>query len=142
MAARTTWAQENLVALVSDYAVNMLIYKALLVIFWNNASLLPWLLHALAYMHSLFEGASGKALNCASNNKVMASCAASWTLKPCIVVTAQVMQQRELSPLVAFPCQGNVANVEPDANAALSTLGNRRQACQCENCDVASSELL
>jgi hypothetical protein len=62
----------------------------------------------------------------------MASCAASWTLKPYIAKTAQVMQQRELSPLEAFLCQGNVANVERDANAALSISGNRRQVCQCE----------
>jgi hypothetical protein len=132
MAARTTWAQGNLVVLVSDYAANMPIYKALLVIFWSSAFLLPWLLLASAYMHSLFEGASGKALNYASNNKAMASCVASWTLKQYIVVTAQAMQQRELSPLEAFPCQGNVANVEHDANAALSISGNRRQVCQCE----------
>jgi hypothetical protein len=52
----------------------------------------------LAYMHSLLEEASGKALSCASSSKAMASCVASWTLKPCIAGIAQVMQQRELSP--------------------------------------------
>jgi hypothetical protein len=114
-----------LVALAKNFAVNMPICKALLVISWNSAFRLPWLLHASACMHSLFEGASGKALNCASSSKVMASCAASWTLKPHIVVIAQAMQQRELFPLEAFPCQGNAANVEHDANAALSILGNK-----------------
>jgi hypothetical protein len=76
-------------------------------------------------MHSLFEGASGKALNCASNSKAMASCAASWTLKPHIAGIAQVMQQRELSPLEACLCQGSVANAEHDANAALSISGSK-----------------
>jgi hypothetical protein len=120
MAARTTWEVESTGVLASDYAANMPICKALLVISWSSAFLLPWLLHASAYMHSLFEEASGRVLSCANNNKAMASCAASWTLKPCIAKTAQDTQQRELSPLEAFPCQGSVANVEHDANAALS----------------------
>jgi len=86
----------------------------------------------LACMHSLFEGASGKALNYASSSKVMASCAASWMTKPCIAPIVQGMQRRELSPLEAFRCQGSVVNAEHDASAALSTLGSKRQACQCE----------
>jgi hypothetical protein len=56
-------------ALVKGFAVNTLICRALLLIFWSSAFLLPWLLLGLAYMLKAFAVLTGKELSFGNSNK-------------------------------------------------------------------------
>jgi hypothetical protein len=58
-----------MVASVSGFVRNTLIYRALLLIFWSSAFLLPWLLLVLAYMLKVFAALTGKELSFGSSNK-------------------------------------------------------------------------
>jgi len=71
MGARIKWAAANMVASVRGYVRNTLIYRALLLIFWSSAFLLPWLLLVLAYMLKAFAALTGKELSFGSSSKAM-----------------------------------------------------------------------
>jgi hypothetical protein len=69
MAGKTAWTVQNMVAWGKGYVRNTLIYRALLVIFWALAFLVPLLLLGLAFMLKAYEAAFGKELNFASKSK-------------------------------------------------------------------------
>jgi hypothetical protein len=69
MGVRIKWAAANMVASVRGFVRNTLTYKALLLIFWSSAFLLPWLLLVLAYTLKAFVVLTGKELSFGSSSK-------------------------------------------------------------------------
>lgn len=69
MAAETKWGAQNMAASAKGFVRNTLIYRALLVIFWSSAFLLPWLLVVSAFTLKAYEDLTGKAPSFGSSNK-------------------------------------------------------------------------
>jgi hypothetical protein len=60
MVVGLVWALESMVASVKGFVRNIVICRALLVIFWLAAFLLPWLLLVSSYTLSLYAAVTGK----------------------------------------------------------------------------------
>jgi hypothetical protein len=71
MGVRIKWAAANMVASVRGFVRNTLTYKALLLIFWSSAFLLPRALLVLAYMLKAYADLTGKELKFGNNNRDM-----------------------------------------------------------------------